>query len=81
MLEVRLYRAAGSPSGKTIHIGRARTDDPREAIRRVAKRMIGYGELGLCEHFPGGGTYHVQFVIGHFAGSTSLSDKYVAQVS
>jgi hypothetical protein len=80
MMTVKIYRAAGPLAGETVHVGQARTSDPREAIRRVAKRMIGYGEIGLCEHFPGGGTYHVQFVTGHFHGSTSLSDKYVAQV-
>lgn len=78
MLTVRLYRADGT--GET-HEGRARTDNPQEAISRVAKRTIGYGEIGLCEHFPGGGTYHVQFLTRRYRGSTSLGNKYVAQVS
>jgi hypothetical protein len=81
MREVKLYRAAGPLAGKTIHVGYSRATEPREAIRRVAQRMLGYGAIGLCEHFPGGGTYHVQFVTGHYQGSTSLSDTYVAQVS
>jgi hypothetical protein len=81
MLTVKLYRATGPLDGQTVYVGRARTDDPREAIRRLAKRHLGYTQIGLCEHFPGGGTYHVQFVTGHYQGGTSLSDKYVAQVA
>ena len=62
-------------------VAQARTSDPREAIARVGARKLGYRQgIGLCEHFAGGGTYHVQFVTGYADGSTSLSDKYIAQV-
>jgi hypothetical protein len=77
MLRVTLYK--GSPTRGTTE-GTARTDDPREAIRRVGARKLGYTKgIGLCQHFPGGGTYHVQFVEADTHG-ISLSDRYVAQV-
>lgn len=57
-----------------------RTDEPRVAFDRLAKRL-GWPGVGLVEHFKGGSTYHIQFgrkVRGD--SGTSLSDKYIVQV-
>ncbi len=69
-------------NSRTEVTGTARTSDPAEAIRRVAARKLGFSQgIGLIQHFPGGGTYHVQFVTASGSFGTSLSDRYVAQVS
>jgi hypothetical protein len=59
--------------------GRARTDDPREAIERVGRRLLGYPQIATIEHHQGGDTYWVEFYERGKYGSTSR--VYVAQVT